>query len=154
MMTIAQRLDIHKVDPEAYKPMIALEKYVHSGSLGEGLIGLMKYRASQINGCAYCLDMHGQEARAAGVDQRKLDVLSGWHEAPDLYSAREQAALAFTEEVTRIGEHGVSEATWQKVRAAFSEQETVQLLMGICAINAWNRMAITVHLELPSAKKA
>lgn len=153
-MTIAQRLDIPKVDPEAYKPMMALEKYVHSGSLGEGLIGLMKFRASQINGCAYCLDMHGHEARTAGVDQRKLDVLSGWHEAPSLYSAREQAALALTEEVTRIGEHGVSEETWQKVRAAFSEQETVQLLMGICAINAWNRLAITVHLALPPAKKA
>jgi AhpD family alkylhydroperoxidase len=154
MMTIAQRLDIRKVDPEAYKPMMALEKYVHSGSLGEALIGLMKFRASQINGCAYCLDMHGQEARAAGVDQRKLDVVSGWHEAPALYSAREQAALALTEEVTRIGEQGVTDATWQRVRSAFSEQETVQLLMGICAINAWNRLAITVHLELPAAAKA
>ena len=151
-MTIAQRLDVHAVDPEAYKPMMALEKYVHSGSLGEALIGLVKFRASQINGCAYCLDMHGHEARAAGLDQRKLDVLSGWHEAPALYSEREQAALALTEEVTRIGEHGVSEATWQQVRAAFGEKEIVQLLMGICAINVWNRLAITVHQDLPPAK--
>ncbi|CAM5181479.1 AhpD family alkylhydroperoxidase OS=Castellaniella defragrans OX=75697 GN=HNR28_000852 PE=4 SV=1 [Castellaniella defragrans] len=152
-MTITQRIDVHKVDPEAYKPMMALEKYVHSGSLGEALIGLVKFRASQINGCAYCLDMHGREARDAGVDQRKLDVLAGWNEAPSLYSEREQAALALTEEVTRISEHGVSDAVWKQVRAAFSEKETVQLMMGICAINAWNRLAITAHLDLPPAKK-
>ncbi|CAM5785790.1 carboxymuconolactone decarboxylase family protein [Castellaniella caeni] len=151
-MTISQRMDIHAVDPEAYKPMMALEHYVHSGSLGEALIGLVKFRASQINGCAYCLDMHGRECRAAGVDQRKIDVLGGWHEAPALYTEREQAALALTEEVTRISEHGVSDATWQRVQAAFSEKETVQLLMGISAINVWNRLAITAHLDLP--KKA
>ncbi|HEX7388254.1 MAG TPA: carboxymuconolactone decarboxylase family protein [Castellaniella sp.] len=152
-MSISQRLDIHAVDPEAYKPMMALEKYVHSGSLGEALIGLVKFRASQINGCAYCLDMHGDECRKAGVDQRKLDVLSGWHEAPALYSEREQAALALTEEVTRISEHGVSDATWLRAHKAFSEKELVQLLMGISAINVWNRLAITVHLDLPAAKK-
>ena len=151
-MSIAQRLDIHGVDPEAYKPMMALEKYVHSGSLGEALIGLVKTRASQINGCAYCLDMHGAESRKAGVDQRKLDVLSGWHEAPALYTEREQAALALTEEVTRISEHGVSEDTWQRARKAFSEKELVHLLMGISAINVWNRLAITVHQDLPPAK--
>ena len=149
--TLKQRMDLHAVAPEAYKAMIALEKYVHSGSLGEALIGIVKMRASQINGCAYCLAMHGEEARKAGVSQRKVDVLSGWHEAPALYSEREQAALALTEEITRISEKGVTEATWQRVRAAFSDEETAQLIMGISAINTWNRMAITTHMDLPGA---
>lgn len=147
--TFKQRMDLHAVAPEAYKAMIALEKYVHSGTLGEALIGMVKMRASQINGCAYCLAMHGEEARKAGVSQRQVDVLSGWHEAPSLYSEREQAALALTEEITRISRQGVTEATWQRVRAAFDEPETAQLIMGIGAINTWNRMAITTHMALP-----
>ena len=147
--TLKQRMDLHAVAPEAYKAMIALEKYVHSGSLGEALIGIVKMRASQINGCAYCLAMHGEEARKAGVSQRKIDVLSGWHEALGLYTEREQAALALTEEITRISEKGVTDATWQRVRNAFDDKETAQLVMGISAINVWNRMAIATHMELP-----
>lgn len=148
-VTVTQRLDIRKVDPDAYKPMMALEKYIHSGTLGEALLGLVKFRASQINGCAFCLDMHGREARAAGVDERRLDVLAAWREAPSLYSERERAAIELTEEVTRIGEHGVSDVAWQRVRANFSEKETVELLMAIAAINVWNRLAISTHLDLP-----
>ncbi|HPP82571.1 MAG TPA: carboxymuconolactone decarboxylase family protein [Rubrivivax sp.] len=143
------RLDIHKVDAAAYEPMIALEKYVHAGTLGEALIGLVKMRASQINGCAFCLNMHGEEARKAGVDQRRLDVLSAWEEAPYLYSTREQAAIALTEQVTRIGAGGVADATWERVRAAFTDKEIVQLIMAIGAINVWNRMAIATHMLLP-----
>lgn len=88
-MSNAERLPISTVDPEAYKPLFAMEKYIHAGPLGEDLLALVKIRASQINGCAFCLDMHGREARTAGVDDRRLDVLAGWREAPDLYSARE-----------------------------------------------------------------
>ncbi|HEU0276403.1 MAG TPA: carboxymuconolactone decarboxylase family protein [Rhodanobacteraceae bacterium] len=146
-----QRLDIHAVDAEAYPPMMALEKYVHAGTLGDALIDLVKLRASQINGCAFCLAMHNEEARKAGVAQRRIDVLSAWHEAPTLYSSREQAALVFTEEVTRIGEAGVTDATWARVKAEFNDQEIVHLLMAICAINTWNRMAISVHMDLPAA---
>lgn len=145
-----QRLDIRAVDAKAYEPMLALERYVHAGNLGDALIALVKLRASQLNGCAYCLNMHGGEARKAGVDAQRIDVLSAWREAPDLYSPREQAALAFTEEVTRIGEHGVCDAVWAQVRAAFSEREIVHLLMAVCAINVWNRMAISVHMSLPA----
>lgn len=144
-------MNIQKVDPEAYKPMIALEKYVHGGTLGEGLIGLVKIRASQINGCAFCLDMHGREGREAGLDQRKMDVVAGWKEAPALYTERELAALALTEEVTLIHRDGVSDATWSQVKAAFSEVEIAHLLMAISAINVWNRLAIAVHLDLPKA---
>ncbi|MHA3723019.1 carboxymuconolactone decarboxylase family protein [Leucobacter sp. HY1910] len=146
-----QRLDIAAADKAAYAPMLSLEKYIHAGSLGEELLALVKTRASQLNHCAYCLDMHTREGRNAGVAQRKLDVLAGWHEAPGLYSARERAALAFTEEVTLIADGGVSDEVWGEVQAEFSEQESVQLLMAICAINSWNRMAIATHQALPDA---
>lgn len=129
--------------------MFAMEKYIHAGSLGEDLLALVKIRASQINGCAYCLDMHGREARAAGVDQRRLDVLSGWEEAPGLYSERERAAIALTEAVTLIGDGGVSDAVWNRASAAFSENEVVRLLMAIAAINVWNRLAVSTHQALP-----
>lgn len=148
-MSSHQRISVQEVDPEAYKPLYALEKYIHAGSLGEGLIALVKSRASQINGCAFCLDMHAQEARKAGVDQRMLDVLAGWREAPGLYTEREKAAIALTEEVTRISVAGVSDAVWDGVRAVFSDAETVQLLMAISAINVWNRLAVSTRQDLP-----
>jgi AhpD family alkylhydroperoxidase len=147
---IEQRISLHDVDPEAYKPMYAMEKYIHAGTLGEALLALVKIRASQINGCAFCLDMHGREARAAGVDQRRLDVLAGWEEAPQLYSERERAAVALTEEVTLIGNAGVSDAVWARVTAAFDQKEVVQLLMAISAINVWNRLAVSTHQSLPA----
>jgi AhpD family alkylhydroperoxidase len=148
-VSVEQRISVHDIDPEAYKPMFAMEKYIHAGSLGEALLALVKIRASQINGCAFCLDMHGREARAAGVDQRRLDVLSGWEEAPGLYSDRERAAIALTEEVTLIGNAGVSDAVWNRVTASFEEKEVVQLLMAIAAINVWNRLAVSTHQSLP-----
>lgn len=149
MVSAAQRIAIENVDPAAYQPMFAMEKYIHSGSLGEALLALVKIRASQINGCAYCLDMHGREARAAGVDQRKLDVLAGWEEAPGLYSDRERAALALTRDVTLISHGGVSDAVWNQVTSCFEEKEIAQLLMAIAAINVWNRLAVSTHQSLP-----
>ncbi|MCC6270405.1 MAG: carboxymuconolactone decarboxylase family protein [Microbacteriaceae bacterium] len=146
-----QRMSVREVDPDAYQPMYAMEKYIHAGSLGEPMLALITTRASQINRCAYCLDMHAREARKAGVDQRKLDVLSGWHEAPALYSDREQAALALTEQVTLISESGVSDTVWSQVNSYFSDKEVVQLLMAISAINVWNRLAISTHQNLPEA---
>lgn len=144
-----QRMNIQESDPQAYQPMLAMEKYIHAGTLGEDLLALVKIRASQINGCAYCLDMHGREARNAGVDNRRLDVLAGWREAPALYSEREQAALALTEAVTLISQGGVSDALWARVKGAFSDAEVPVLLMAISAINVWNRLAVTTHQDLP-----
>ncbi len=151
-MAIAQRMNVHETDPQAYQSMFAMEKYVHAGDLGEGLISLVKLRASQINGCAFCLDMHGEEARKAGVSQRVIDVLPGWKEAPSLYSDREQAALALTEEVTLISQDGVSDAVWNQVAAVFSKAQIARLLMAICAINVWNRLAISTHADLPATR--
>jgi len=150
-LSFEQRLSVNQVDPDAYAPMLAMEKYVHAGSLGEDLLALVKIRASQINGCAFCLDMHGREARKAGIDERRLDVLAGWREAPGLYSERERAALALTEAVTLISHAGVPEAVWAAASAAFDEKETVRLLMAISAINVWNRLAISTHQELPTS---
>lgn len=147
-----QRMDVHATDPKAYEPMFALEKYVHAGTLGEALLALVKLRSSQLNGCAYCLAMHNEEGREAGVPQRKLDVLSGWHEAPGLYTARERAAIALTEQVTMISDGGVSDDVWDAVGAQFTEKEKAELLMAICAINSWNRLAITTHMDLPPVK--
>ena len=148
-MTYSQRFSLHDADPEAYKSMYAREKYVHSGSLDEELLELIKIRASQINNCAHCLAMHTRDARKAGVEARKLDVVSAWHEAPSLYSARECAALALTEQMTLISQHGVSDAVWADVVAHFNEQEIPLLLMAISAINVWNRLAVTTHQDLP-----
>lgn len=145
-----QRMNINEVDGEAYKAVLALEKYVHSGSLDESLLALVKSRASQINHCAWCLDMHLDEARKAGVEQRKLDVLAAWQEAGEMFSEAERAALAFAEQVTLISQDGVSDEVWAQVRAVFGEKDTVTLLMAIAAINVWNRMNVTVRTPLPS----
>ncbi|NJC58721.1 carboxymuconolactone decarboxylase family protein [Brevibacterium marinum] len=149
MMTVSttQRLDISAVDKRAYAPLLDMEKYIHGGSLGEGLLALVKLRASQLNGCAFCLNMHAKEARKAGVDQVKVDVLAGWDEAAEVYSDRERAAIRLTEEVTEIGE-GVSDETWNDASTAFNDQEMVELLMAISAINVWNRLAVSTHQRL------
>ncbi|MGO4385469.1 carboxymuconolactone decarboxylase family protein [Specibacter sp. RAF43] len=153
-MSSEQRMNIYEVDPQAYQPMFAMEKYIHAGGLGEDLLALVKIRASQLNGCAYCLDMHGREARNAGVDDRRLDVLAGWREAAGLYSDREQAAIALTESMTLISDGGVSDAVWARVNQAFTQAETAALIMAICAINVWNRMAVTTHQALPEVSAA
>lgn len=149
-----QRLNINEVDPDAYQGVLALEKYVHAGArasgLDEALLALVKSRASQINHCAWCLDMHLTEARTAGAAQRKLDVLAAWREAGALFSDTERAALALTEEVTLISEAGVTDEVWAVVRDAFDEKQIVVLLMAIAAINVWNRMNVTVRTSLPS----
>ena len=141
------RLTIPEVDPKAYQPLYALEKHLRSGSLGEDLLALVKMRASQLNSCAYCLNMHSREARKAEVPQQKLDVLAGWHEAPGLYTDRERAALRLTEQVTILTD-GVADEVWDAAAAVYSEQELAELLMAIAAINTWNRLAIATRQQL------
>jgi AhpD family alkylhydroperoxidase len=144
-----ERLDIHRVDPKANEAVLAMERYVRGSSLDHGLYELVKIRASQLNGCAFCLDMHHRDARKAGEDQRRLDVLSAWREAPELFSDQERAALAFTEAVTRLGETGVPDDVWNDVAAQFDEPGIVHLLMAVATINVWNRLAVTTHQKLP-----
>jgi AhpD family alkylhydroperoxidase len=143
-------MSIPDVDADAYKAVLGLEKYVRSGNLDEQLLSIVKIRASQINHCAWCLDMHVAEGRQAGVEQRKLDLIAAWREAPTFFSDRERAALDFTEQVTLISEEGVTDNVWSEVASVFDEKETLFLLMAIAAINVWNRMNVSVHTDLPA----
>ena len=146
---MGQRLSVQDIDPAAHQAVLGLEDYVRNTALERPLRELIKIRASQLNGCAFCLDMHHRDARAAGEDQRRLDVLSAWREAPELYTARERAALTLTEAVTEIGRDGVSDDVWIGAREHFDETETVHLLMAIATINVWNRLAVSTHQQLP-----
>jgi AhpD family alkylhydroperoxidase len=126
---------------DALKPLFALGKYLQTSSIERPLIELVLMRASQLNGCAYCLDMHSKDARAAGETEQRLYVLQAWREAP-FYSDRERAALAWCEAVTRLDAHGVSDEVFETARAQFSEKELGDLNMAVILINAWNRIAI------------
>lgn len=150
----SQRLSVQDVDPKAYQAVLGLERYVRSSGLDPRLYELVKIRASQLNGCAFCLDMHARDARAQGEDQRRLDVLSAWREAPDLFSERERAALAFTEAATRIGEAGVPDPVWAELTRCFDQAEVVTLLMAVSTINVWNRLAVSTHQQLPVLDQA
>lgn len=137
-----ERLDYAKIAPDALKSMLALEKYVAGSGLERSLYELVKTRASQINGCAYCLDMHTKDARMAGETEQRLYALSAWREAP-FYSERERAALAWTEALTLISQNEVSEELYKATREHFNETEIIALTMAIIAINGWNRLAIS-----------
>lgn len=146
-----QRLSMHDIDPAAYQSVLAMERYVRNSGLEKPLYELIKIRASQLNGCAYCLDMHNRDARAGGEDQRRLDILSAWREAPDLFSERERAALAFTESVTLIGHGGVPDDVWDDAHKQFDDAGMVHLLMAVSVINVWNRLAVSTHQDLPES---
>jgi AhpD family alkylhydroperoxidase len=130
------------VDPAAYKAMSAMETYVRNSSLDKKLVYLVKVRSSQINGCAYCLDMHAFEARKLGETEQRLYTVAGWREAP-FFTERERAALALTEAVTLIAGTHVPDDVYDEAARHFSEQEIVELMMLIVTINGWNRLVVT-----------
>lgn len=136
------RISYSAVAPGAGQAMMALEKYVNQSGLERPLIELVKLRASQINGCAYCIDMHTKDARAAGESEQRLYALTAWRETP-FYSERERAALAWTEAVTLIADGHVPDEVYEQARTQFSEKELVDLTMAVIAINGWNRLAIS-----------
>lgn len=127
--------------PGAYKAMLGLEQYLHQCGIEESLLHLIKLRASQLNGCAYCIDMHWKDLRAIGEDEQRLYMLDAWREAP-FYSDRERAALAWTEAVTLITDGHAPDSIYQEVRGQFSEKEIADLTFAIATINAWNRLSI------------
>ena len=137
-----ERLNYAKVSPDALKALRELEKHVAVSGLERPLYELVKTRASQINGCAYCLDMHTQDARKAGETEQRLYALSAWRETP-FFTGRERAALEWTEALTLISENDVPDSLYDGVRKHFDEKEMVALSMAIVAINGWNRLAIT-----------
>ena len=135
------RFDYAATAPGAYKAMRGLEQYLHECGLEEQLIHIIKLRASQINGCAYCLDMHSKDARAEGETEQRLYGLNAWRETP-FYTDRERAALAWTEAVTLVSEGHVPDTVFEEARRHFSEEELVNLTLALVAINGWNRLAI------------
>src|SRR5690242_33814 len=141
-----QRLEYAKVAPDAMKAMRELEKYVASSGLERSLYELVKTRASQINGCAYCLDMHTKDARKAGETEQRLYALSAWRETP-FYTDRERAALEWTEALTLISQNNIPDDLYESVKEHFSEKEMVALTMAVIVINGWNRLAIPFRTE-------
>jgi AhpD family alkylhydroperoxidase len=136
------RINVAKIDPKAYQAMLALETYVRQSGLEAPLLELVRLRASQINGCAYCIDMHTKDARAAGETEQRLYGLDAWGESP-FYTERERAALAWTEAITLVSQGRVPDKVFDETRKVFSEKELVNLTMAIVAINGWNRLAIS-----------
>jgi len=140
------RIDITRVSPKVLQAMYGLQNTVNSSGLERPLLELVKMRASQINGCAYCLDMHSKDARAAGETEQRLYLLDAWRET-SLYSERERAALEWTEALTRIGEGHVPDSVYAAAREHFSEEELVNLALAVVAINGWNRFSIAFRAE-------
>jgi AhpD family alkylhydroperoxidase len=138
------RINLMQVNPGILNAMLGLEKQISKAGLDSQLLDLVRMRASQINGCAYCLDMHSKDARAAGETEQRLYGLNAWREAP-YYSARERAALDWTEALTLVSETHAPDDVYERVREQFSEDETAHLTLAIVAINGWNRLNIAAR---------
>ena len=140
------RIDFARVSPQSLKPLFALGAQIEASGLEHSLLELVKMRASQINGCAYCLDMHSKDARAQGETEQRLYLLDAWRETP-LFSERERAALAWTEAVTLVADGHVPDAVYDEVSNHFTEDELVMLTLEVVAINGWNRLNIAFRTE-------
>ncbi len=151
-MTMKARLNPYQAAPDAMNAMLALETYVQQCGIEPALIHLVKTRASQINGCAYCIYMHTREARNRGETEERLYLLDAWHES-SLYTDRERAALAWTDAVTRVSETHVPDAVYETVREHFAEDELVKLTLLVSTINAWNRLAISFRSAHPTKRR-
>jgi AhpD family alkylhydroperoxidase len=148
-----QRMDYTKVAPEGIRALSGLQAYVNHCGLEPGLLELVKLRASQINGCAYCIDMHTKDARARGETEQRLYALTAWQETP-FYTERERAALAWTEAITQIADTHAPDAVYDLARQHFSEKELLDLTLAIIAINSWNRLAISCRAEVGAYQPA
>ena len=150
---MSPRLNYVHAAPDAVRAMNALEAQAGKTSLEKPLLELVRMRVSQINGCAYCLDMHSKDARAGGESEQRLYVLDAWREAP-FYSERERAALAWAEALTLIADDHVPDEVYEEAHRAFSERELVELTLIIVAINSWNRFSIGFRLVPRTYKRA
>ena len=149
----AHRLNAYTIAPAGMTALRSVEAYLHQTTLGDRLIELVKMRASQINGCAYCLDMHSKTLRKDGETEQRIYLLNGWRESP-IYSPRERAALAWTDALTRIAEGHPSNEAYEELRRHFDEKEVVDLTTLIGMINLWNRLAISLRYEHPVSAAA
>ncbi len=140
-----KRISIKDLEPNAYKAMFQMEKYLSSCNLEKKYLELIKVRASQINGCAYCIEIHVKDALEMGESQRRLFALSAWWESP-LFDEKEKVLLKMTEEITNITDKGLTTSTYESAKKLFSDNEIAQTIMQIIAINSWNRIAISTHM--------
>ncbi|WP_416796325.1 carboxymuconolactone decarboxylase family protein [Ciceribacter azotifigens] len=143
-----QRFDFAKVSPDSYKAVLALEQYVRNCGLEPRHIHLLKLRASQINGCAYCVDMHVKEARHDGLSEQWINLVCAWRESP-LYDARERALLEWTEAVTNVAQTRVPNTSYEEIRKQFSDEEVVKITTAIGTINVWNRLCVSFRSQHP-----
>lgn len=142
-----ERIDIQQLEPAAYKGMFALENYLGHSELSRTHYHLIKIRASQINGCAYCINMHTRDALSEGETQQRIFLLDAWRET-QLYTPEERVVLAITEEVTLIHQGGLKDRTYKEAEQLFGPNYLAQIIMAVVAINAWNRIAISTHKQL------
>ncbi|HEX3547201.1 MAG TPA: carboxymuconolactone decarboxylase family protein [Mycobacterium sp.] len=146
--TVDRRINLNRVSPEVYQAMLVLTEAA-AKDIDPGLAELIKVRASQMNQCAFCLDMHSHDARKRGISEQKLALLPAWEEAKGMFTEQEQAALALTEEMTDLTRRHVSDEVYARAADAFSERELGQVIAMALAINAWNRIGVTTRLPLP-----
>lgn len=142
-----ERINILKTDPKAYEAMIGLEKYISQSGLDKKLYELIKTRASQINGCAYCINMHTRDAMKEGETAQRLFLLDAWRET-DLYTSKERAVLEFVEAMTLISNRHISDEIYENAKAHLSDKEMSAVIMAVVTINGWNRIAITSQSKL------
>lgn len=142
-----KRLNIAETDQAAYKALLGLENYLANTTISNTLKELIKIRASQINGCAFCINMHTIDARKQGETEQRIYLLNAWREVHELYTPQERAVLALTEEMTLITNGGVSDETYQNAQSFFDDKQIAELMMAIITINGWNRMSIATQLQ-------
>lgn len=140
-----KRISIHNLEPKAYKALIGLEEYLSNTDISLTLKQLIKIRSSQINNCAFCINMHTKEALENGETQRRIFLLSAWREALDFYTDQEKVVIEMAEEITLIHQHGLRSETYQKALKVFNENQIAQIIMAIITINTWNRIAVSTH---------
>lgn len=143
-----QRIDVQKLEPKAYEVLYAMEKYLSTINLTVQLRELIKIRVSQINKCAYCIEMHTKDARKAGETEQRIYALSAWVESP-LFRPEERAVLALTDEITNISEHGVKDSTFENVQTYFTDNQVAQIIIAVNQMNFWNRIAISTKMFHP-----
>jgi AhpD family alkylhydroperoxidase len=153
-MMMSSRASYQKAAPEVFQGMLALSAVVQKSGLPAGLVDLIHYRVSQMNGCAYCLDMHSKDLRARGETEQRIYMISAWREMPHLYDARERAALAWAEAVTRLTDQEVSDEVYEQAAQEFSEKELTQLTLAVIAINGWNRLNVAFRTLAGNYKSA
>lgn len=145
---MAKRININTVVPQAFKAMFGLETFLAGVEISKTLKELIKIRASQINNCAYCIDMHTKDALKNGETNQRIFLLSAWKEAKSFFTEEEQAVLIMTEEITLIHKNGLSDEAYENATKFFSEKQIAEIIMAIVTINAWNRIAVSTHLQV------